>query len=152
MSQINIIPIGQVTSSVTDKVYEGWGEMISYIEVNPEFADGLIGLEEYSHAIVVFYMDAFQNHGEQVWIRKPRGLHEYMEKGCFAQRTKYRPNPIGITAVEILGIEKNVLAVKGLDANDKTSVLDIKPYISEFDSKENVRIPLWMNELMKNYF
>ena len=59
-------------------------------------------------------------------------LSDLDEKGCFAQRTKYRPNPIGITTVEILSIENNVMTVQGLDANDQTAILDIKPYISRF--------------------
>lgn len=143
--------IGEVASIVDEKVYERWGEVVSTIIIYPEYKDGLVGLEEYSHAIVIFYMDQFKEK-TQSWIRKPRGIEALDEKGCFAQRTKYRPNPIGISTVEIVSIEDNMVIVKGLDANNKTPVLDIKPYVSEFDSREDTRSPIWMKELMKEYF
>ncbi|MGG2014879.1 tRNA (N6-threonylcarbamoyladenosine(37)-N6)-methyltransferase TrmO [Bacillus sp. S10(2024)] len=151
MNLINMSFIGEVASIIDEKVYERWGEVVSTIIIHPEYKDGLIGLEEYSHAIVIFYMDQFKEK-TQSWIRKPRGIESLDEKGCFAQRTKYRPNPIGISTVEIVSIEDNVMIVKGLDANNKTPVLDIKPYVSEFDSREDTHSPIWMKELMKDYF
>ncbi|GAA4071823.1 hypothetical protein GCM10022410_16840 [Amphibacillus indicireducens] len=72
--------------------------------------------------------------------------------GVFAQRTKYRPNPIGISVVKIEAIQDHVLTVRGLDANNNTPVLDIKPYITEFDTRENVDVPYWMKKLMEDYF
>lgn len=143
--------IGEVASSIDEKVYERWGEVVSTIIIHPEYKEGLVGLEEYSHAIVIFYMDQFKEK-TQSWIRKPRGIESLDEKGCFAQRTKYRPNPIGISTVEIVSIEENVMIVKGLDANNKTPVLDIKPYVSEFDSRKDTCSPIWMKGLMKGYF
>lgn len=74
------------------------------------------------------------------------------EIGVFAQRTKYRPNPIGISVVKIEAIQDHVLTVRGLDANNNTPVLDIKPYITEFDTRENVDVPYWMKKLMEDYF
>ncbi|KEK23294.1 tRNA (N6-threonylcarbamoyladenosine(37)-N6)-methyltransferase TrmO [Bacillus gaemokensis] len=152
MSNINMIAIGEVQSDIHEKVYSNWGNVISNIRVYPEYIEGLTGLEEYSHAIIIFFMDDFKEEGSKSWVRKPRGLSDFDEKGCFAQRTKYRPNPLGITTVEILSIEGNVITVKGLDANNHTAILDIKPYIAEFDVRNNVRVPSWMGELMKNYF
>ena len=72
--------------------------------------------------------------------------------GIFAQRAKHRPNPLGITSVPLIKIEKNVLTVKGLDAIDGTPVLDIKPYVSAFDRIDQPVIPEWMNRLMEGYF
>ncbi|MEH7463478.1 tRNA (N6-threonylcarbamoyladenosine(37)-N6)-methyltransferase TrmO [Bacillus thuringiensis] len=151
MNIINMRSIGEVASIIDEKVYEQWGEVVSTIIIHPKYKDGLVGLEEYSHAIVIFFMDQFKEK-TQSWIRKPRGIEALDAKGCFAQRTKYRPNPIGISTVEIVSIEDNVMIVKGLDANNKTPVLDVKPYISEFDSREDTRSPIWMKELMKDYF
>ncbi|MEH7458044.1 tRNA (N6-threonylcarbamoyladenosine(37)-N6)-methyltransferase TrmO [Bacillus sp. JJ1127] len=151
MSSINMNVIGEVESTVHEKVYSNWGNVISNIRIYPEYTEGLIGLEEYSHAIILFFMDDFKEDNKS-WVRKPRGLSDFDEKGCFAQRTKYRPNPIGITTVKIVEVENNVITVKGLDANDQTAILDIKPYIPEFDVRNNVRVPNWMGELMKNYF
>ena len=70
----------------------------------------------------------------------------------FAQRTKYRPNPIGISVVKIEAIQDNILTVRGLDANNQTPVLYIKSYIANFDIRANVNVPNWMNKLMENYF
>ncbi|EJR53697.1 hypothetical protein IIM_02340 [Bacillus cereus VD107] len=152
MDHINMVKIGEVRSSIDEKVYSNWGSVISNIKIYPEYIGGLAGLEDYSHAIVIFYMNDFQEKNNESWARKPRGLSDFDEKGCFAQRTKYRPNPIGITIVEILSIKNNVITVQGLDANDRTAILDIKPYIAAFDARENVRVPDWMNKLMQDYF
>jgi tRNA (Thr-GGU) A37 N-methylase len=74
------------------------------------------------------------------------------ELGIFAQRAKHRPNPIGITAVELIGIAGNVVKVKGLDAIDGTPVLDLKPYVPVFDRRDRAIIPEWMKRLMEGYF
>ncbi|WP_264447257.1 tRNA (N6-threonylcarbamoyladenosine(37)-N6)-methyltransferase TrmO [Bacillus cereus] len=152
MVHVSMVKIGEVQSSIDEKVYRNWGSIISNIKIYPEYIGGLTGLEDYSHAIVIFYMNDFQEENKQSWARKPRGLSDFDEKGCFAQRTKHRPNPIGITTVEILSIENNIMTVQGLDANDRTAILDIKPYIAAFDTRENARVPDWMNKLMENYF
>ena len=73
------------------------------------------------------------------------------ELGIFAQRAKHRPNPIGITAVELVEVAENVLHVRGLDAIDGTSVLDIKPYVPDFDLVENPIVPEWIGRLMDGY-
>ncbi len=74
------------------------------------------------------------------------------EVGIFAQRAKHRPNPIGITAVELIKVIGNVLTVKGLDAIDGTPILDLKPYYPEYDQIREPITPEWVNRLMKNYF
>jgi tRNA (Thr-GGU) A37 N-methylase len=73
------------------------------------------------------------------------------EVGIFAQRAKHRPNSIGVTAVELVTVEGNVVIVRGLDAIDGTPVLDVKPYIPVFDRRE-AETPGWVDELMKDYF
>jgi tRNA-Thr(GGU) m(6)t(6)A37 methyltransferase TsaA len=85
-------------------------------------------------------------------MRKPRGREDMQAVGVFAQRTKYRPNPLGITAVQLLGIEGNIVKVRGLDALDGTPVLDIKPYMPPFDRMENVKMPEWVGLFMDGYF
>lgn len=152
MDTFKLTSIGTVYSTIDEKVYENWAKVVSEIELYNEYKDGLIGLEDYSHAIVIFYMDGFRDQLEDQWKRKPRGISNLEEKGCFAQRTKFRPNPIGITIVEIISIHDNIISVQGLDANNGTKVLDIKPYIPQFDIRKNTHIPNWMSELMKGYF
>jgi tRNA-Thr(GGU) m(6)t(6)A37 methyltransferase TsaA len=84
--------------------------------------------------------------------RHPRGRVDLPESGIFAQRARHRPNPIGITTVEIISVAGNVLRVRGLDAIDGTPVLDIKPYVPAFDDVEDPTVPEWMNRIMKGYF
>jgi tRNA (Thr-GGU) A37 N-methylase len=84
--------------------------------------------------------------------RRPRGLESMPMVGIFSQRTKDRPNPIGSTAVRVIGVGTDDLKVQGLDAINGTPVLDIKPYFPQYDRVENPGIPEWVNELMKAYF
>ena len=72
--------------------------------------------------------------------------------GIFAQRAKHRPNPIGVTAVSLVGIRDNVIEVRGLDAIDGTPVLDIKPYYPAYDKVAQAHVPEWVTRLMQNYF
>lgn len=74
------------------------------------------------------------------------------ELGIFSQRAKHRPNPIGISAVELIQIDGNVLIVKGLDAIDGSPVLDIKPYFPVFDRVKRSTVPEWVERLMVGYF
>lgn len=152
MDDVHLKTIGVVCSPVVEKKYTDWGTVISQIQLKQQYVEGLIGLEDYSHIIIFFYMDDFRDQFTNEWKKKPRGISNLDEKGCFAQRTKYRPNPIGISVVEMVSIEDNILTVKGLDANNHSKVLDIKPYIPEFDIREEAHIPSWMKELMFNYF
>lgn len=144
--------IGMVHSKIEEKVYINWGDVISEIHLDREYEAGLLRLEEYSHAIIVFFMDQFESSETTVMRKRPRDREDMPETGVFAQRTKYRPNPIGISVVKIIGIQDNILKVQGLDANNNTPVLDIKPYITEFDTRDNVLVPKWMESLMENYY
>ena len=72
--------------------------------------------------------------------------------GIFSQRAKNRPNPIGVTAAEIVAVGHDYLVVRGLDAIDGTPILDIKPYYPHFDRIEAPRVPEWVDRLMKGYF
>jgi len=146
-------PIGTVKAPVTEMSLGNWAKVDSEIHIEPRYAGGLRELEGYSHVIVVFFLHqigAF-DPARQL-LRKPRGMEQMREVGVFAQRTKYRPNPIGVTAVELRGISGNVLAVRGLDALDGTPVLDIKPYIPEFDRIAEPRTPAWVASIMEGYF
>lgn len=117
-------------------------EVISTIRIFDEFANGLDGLEEHSHIIVIYYMHEVR----EVKLRvKPWGVEKYPEVGVFATRSPIRPNPIGITVVELVSIEKPVVKVRGLDAWTGTPVLDIKPY-DYYDVVKNPRVPWWFKE------
>jgi tRNA (adenine37-N6)-methyltransferase len=145
-------PIGTVRSPIHEAVDEGWGGVVSEVHVGDWLIDGLRGLDSFSHAIIVFWMHEAQFIESEHLTRRPRGRADLPELGIFAQRARHRPNPIGITTVEIVSVEGNVLRVRGLDAIDGTPVLDIKPYVPAFDSVEDPTVPEWMNRIMKGYF
>lgn len=72
--------------------------------------------------------------------------------GIFSQRARHRPNPIGVTTVEIEGVGRDTLRVRGLDAIDGTPVLDVKPHFPVFDAPTGARVPEWVGRLMVGYF
>jgi len=96
----------------------------SRIILSPEFIQGLEGLELESRVLVVFSF-----HRSQDWELKqhPRGDKDRPKRGVFALRSPRRPNGVGVTEVELLGIRENILTIRGLDAVDGTPVLDLKP-------------------------
>lgn len=81
--------------------------------------------------------------------RGPRNLETMPKVGIFSQRAKNRPNPIGITAVEIINVADGCLEVKGLDAINETPILDIKPYYPDYDKIDSPKVPERVNRLMK---
>jgi tRNA-Thr(GGU) m(6)t(6)A37 methyltransferase TsaA len=149
--KMKIQPIGYVKSSVMEAKDQDWGNVVSKIHIEAELIPGLQGLEEFSHAIIIFYMHKAKVNLETDLVRHPQGRSDMPFLGIFAQRAKHRPNPIGITTVELISIEDGILSVKGLDAINGTPVLDIKPYFPMFD-KVNSTTPEWVNDLMKDYF
>jgi tRNA-Thr(GGU) m(6)t(6)A37 methyltransferase TsaA len=96
----------------------------SRIVLAPELLEGLIGLKPGMALLVVFVFHRAEGYDQ---LQHPRGDRSRPKRGVFALRSPNRPNPIGITEVELLAIEENVLTVRGLDALDGTPVLDLKP-------------------------
>ena len=146
-------PIGTVTCPVTQMSQGNWRDVESQIRLEPQYAGGLQGLDGFSHILVVFLLhQALGFDPAKQLLRRPRGMESMQEVGVFAQRTKYRPNPIGITAVELRSVKDGVLTVRGLDALDGTPVLDVKPYIPEFDRVAEAKTPGWVRHVMEGYF
>jgi tRNA-Thr(GGU) m(6)t(6)A37 methyltransferase TsaA len=96
----------------------------SRIVIDPALADGLAGLEPGGEVMVVFLL-----HRAEAYelLQHPRGDEAHPKRGVFALRSPRRPNPIGVTVVDLLAVEGNVLEVRGLDAINGTPVLDLKP-------------------------
>lgn len=145
-------PIGVVRSPVTQPVDEGWGAVVSEVRLDSAYADGLRGLEQFSHAVIVTWLHLAAFDQQEHLLRRPQGRADMPEVGIFAQRARHRPNPIGITAVEVLGVDGNVLRVRGLDAIDGTPVLDIRPYFPAYDRVARPKVPDWVGRLMEGYF
>ncbi len=146
-------PIGVVRNDITKMSTGNWAEAESKIELNADLAPGLQGLADFSHIVVVFHLDQIPPFDKtKQLLRQPRGMEHLPPVGVFAQRTKFRPNPIGVTPVKLISIDGNVLTVAGLDAMDGTPVLDVKPFIPEFDSVEDSKQAAWVPAMLKGYF
>jgi tRNA-Thr(GGU) m(6)t(6)A37 methyltransferase TsaA len=150
--KIEFQSIGVVSNSIENKKDKDWGDDVSQIIIDKQFEDGLTGLSDFSHIIVLYYLDKANFDIEKHLIRRPQNRDDMPMVGILSQRGKDRPNPIGITSVEILGISQNIISVKGLDAIDQTPILDIKPYYPMYDHKQNVIVPEWVERLMTHYF
>ena len=141
---IEMTPIGYVVSPVEDMDEDNYGEVISRITILPEYRDGLDGLELFSHVFIMIYLHKAKYQPEIHLKKHPYGLASLPLVGVFARRAKERPNSIGLTVVKVIRVGTNELEVQGLDAINGTPVLDIKPYLPQYDSVENAVIPQWM--------
>jgi len=145
--KIEINPIGLVKRSSPDE-NEKNRSLVSKIVLENEFAKGLNDIEEWSHVYVIFFMHEISDK-EKMLVHHGEGRNV----GIFATRAPIRPNPIGLTLVELMKHEGNVLLVRGLDALNNTPVLDIKPY-PDWENGEllvvnNFRIPKWLSKIAK---
>jgi len=144
MKETKIRPIGFVKNNVKKPRFGNFANEISEIIVNKKFTNGLTSIDDYSHIIVVYWMDKVRDY---VLQHQPQGNPNVPIVGIFACRCPSRPNPIAITTVKLLGHRKNKLIVKGLDVLDGTPVIDIKPYWPQYDKVSNEKIPKWVNKL-----
>ena len=144
MSEIKIKPIGYVKNNVKENRFGGFGEEVSEIILNEELTNALNGIEDYSHVIIVYWMDKVQGKAIE---HQPQGNPEVPVVGIFACRCPQRPNPIAITTVKLLVREGNKIKVKGLDILDGTPIIDIKPYWPQYDKAEDVKYPNWVDKL-----
>lgn len=132
---------------------DDWGVVEATIVIDPRFGEeALAGLDAFSHLEVVFVFHLVDESAVAIGARRPRGNLEWPEVGIFAQRAKDRPNRIGVSRCELLGIDSRELRVRGLDAVDGTPVLDVKPWMQEFAPRGDVRQPAWSRELMARYW
>ena len=123
-------PIGFVQSpyTATREVPRGLGaehRTEGTLEILPELGAGLADIEGFSHLFVIWVFDRTEGFDLTAWPPADNRPH-----GVFATRSPQRPNPIGLTVVELLGREGNRLKVRGIDMLDGTPILDLKPYLS----------------------
>lgn len=137
-AEIVLRAIGYVRNGVAKPRPRGWEQVESRLEMLPEHSARLAGIEAYSHVLVVTYLDVAEGAPE-----KPESLTLASGRsyGIFATRSQLRPNHLGVSAVELLARDGATLSVRGLDAIDGTPVLDIKPYLPEYDAVPGARIP-----------
>lgn len=150
---VALIPIGTVRGGRAEPIDDDWGTVTCQIVLDERWpADSLAGLDDFSHLDVVYVFDQVDEAKITVGARHPRGNTEWPKVGIFAQRAKGRPNRLGVTTCEIVGVDERVVTVRGLDAIDGTPVVDLKPYMVDFAPRTEVRQPDWSRELMRNYW
>jgi len=113
-----------------------------FIEIQPEYIEGLDDLEGFSHLILIYHFHFSVGYTLKV---KPF-MHNHF-RGVFATRSPRRPNPIGISVVRLVKVEEGRIYVKDLDIIDGTPLLDIKPYIP--DDRQKVERIGWLSERAK---
>ncbi|HAM52836.1 MAG TPA: tRNA (N6-threonylcarbamoyladenosine(37)-N6)-methyltransferase TrmO [Nitrospiraceae bacterium] len=140
MDKVVCVPIGIVRSPF--KTVEGTPiqpvgakGVRGQIELREEFSAGLKDLEGFSHLILIYYFHLSKSFDLEV---KP--FLDDERRGVFATRAPKRPNSIGISVVKLVGIKGSLLIIEDVDIVDGTPLLDIKPYVPQFDSRKTKKI------------
>jgi tRNA-Thr(GGU) m(6)t(6)A37 methyltransferase TsaA len=146
LANIEMRPIGFV-SRTSPSENDRDRSLVAKVVLDEDLAPALDGIEEWSHIYVIFWLDRVARSDEPVLRHPSNGV------GIFAARSPVHPNPIGLTLVELVKREENVLWVRGLDAYDGTPVLDIKPYPDWEQGRlivvTDFRVPEWLTRLME---
>lgn len=146
--RIEIKPVAVVSRESADE-NERDRTLISKIVFDKEMTPGLQGIEDFSHIFVIFWLHLVSDSAKTL-IHPRKSADEPV--GIFATRAPIHPNPIGLTVVELVRREKNILWVRGLDAIDGTPVLDVKPYPDWADGRLDIvldfRIPDWLKKIL----
>ncbi len=152
---IALEPVGVVVGGRGDAVDDDWGGVEAVIRLDgTRFGpDAVRGLGDFSHLVVVFQFHLVGESEVQTGARRPRGNPDWPEVGMFAQRARMRPNRLGVSACVLVRVDGPDLYVRGLDAVEGSPVLDVKPYMREFEPDgADVRQPDWATELMHGYY
>jgi tRNA-Thr(GGU) m(6)t(6)A37 methyltransferase TsaA len=151
LEKIEMSPIGFVRRASPDEDVRD-KSLVSKIVLVKELAQALDGMEEWSHIYVIYWLDKVPRTEAPV-AHFPSTRADSPPLGIFATRAPIHPNPIGLTLVELVKREENVLWVRGLDAYDGTPVLDIKPYPDWERGRlivvTDFRIPEWVTRVIK---
>ncbi len=137
-ARITLDAIGFVKNAVTQPQPRGWARINSDLVLLPEHTSKLAGIEAFSHVIVLFFIDLAEDAPEKPETLTLASGRRY---GIFATRSQLRPNHLGVSVVPRFALQGATLRVRGLDAIDGTPILDIKPYLPEYDAVPDARIP-----------
>jgi tRNA-Thr(GGU) m(6)t(6)A37 methyltransferase TsaA len=140
MEHIVINPIGVIRTPHTDiqnmPIQPIAAEGISgYIELLPEYTEGLSDLEGFSHITLLYHFHKIKGHKLKVIP-----FMDTEERGIFSCKAPKRPNAIGTSTVKIIGIEGNIVHIDQVDMLDGSPLIDIKPFYPRYDNRENVSI------------
>jgi tRNA-Thr(GGU) m(6)t(6)A37 methyltransferase TsaA len=145
LKKVKIESIGYVETDANEMEIKV-KDKISKIILREDLTEALEGVKDFSHLFVIFWMHGISTEERKLTKVHPRGRSDMPLLGVFATRSPDRPNPIGLTLVELLKIEKNILTVRGLDALNGTPILDLKPFDS-WDVAKNANVPDWWRKL-----
>ena len=149
MDKFNYRPIGIIHSPFKDRegtpIQPIGGEGVkAEVEIFPEYVEGLQDLEGFSHIILLYHC-----HLSKTYRLKVKPFLDDVERGLFATRAPARPNPIGLSVVRLIQIERATLFVEDIDIIDKTPLLDIKPFVPDFDLRKVARTG-WLGKKAAN--
>lgn len=136
MKNFQVTSIGKVSLS----------EEGTFIELEPKYIPALQALDGFSHLNIIWWFSDFDNEEARNVLETPQPYKKAPEiMGVFVTRSPVRPNPIALTAVQVIRIdyEKGIIQIAYTDANDGTPVLDIKPYTPSLDKVEHPAVPEW---------
>lgn len=140
---MDVEPIGFVSSAEHDVARQDWSRVRSQIVLRDGLGAALLGLEDYSHVIVVGWLDQIPQELRERLQAYPAGDDRLPLQGALALRGGARPNPIAVTVCGLERIEDGVLYLEGLDLVDGTPILDVKPYIAYYDAVPKAKLPKW---------
>lgn len=149
MSEVRTVTlhaIGRVVQGPSCPPEPGWEEREALVEIDAAWAEALEGLEEFSHIWLLWWLDLRDAPPEKLRVH-PEGHPETPLVGIFGTRSPHRPNPLGLTSVELLARQGRRLRVRGLDACQGTPILDIKPYLRRGDLIPGAATPGWLEHL-----
>lgn len=132
-----------------DEYFDPWQE--SFLEIDERWTDGLIGIEDFSHLVVLFYLDRAERRRTAGEPRQAEDAHGLTPVGFFSTRTPKRPNPIGIACPRLIRRDNNRIIVRGIDAWDGTPILDIKGYYPRDEQRSDATIPGWLELLWSRH-
>jgi len=137
-TQYTMQPIGIIHSPFTDKkqtpIQPSRSQAVARVELYPEFTEGLQDIEGFSHIILLYVF-----HCSTEYTLRVEPFLDDKKRGLFATRYPCRPNPIGLSIVRLLTRQDNSLEIEGADILNGTPLLDIKPYVPEFDTRTDVQ-------------
>lgn len=146
LTKICLKPVGFVQTEAVGKEVNTKA-LISKIVFDETYLEALDGIEDFSHLFVLFWLHETTEKDPKKLKTHPCGRDDMPLVGLFATCTPNRPNPIGLTRVKLLNVQRNVITVQGLDAFNGTPVLDIKPF-DHWDKTADFKIADWWKKIV----
>ncbi|MBN1850590.1 MAG: SAM-dependent methyltransferase [Deltaproteobacteria bacterium] len=169
LAEMTIRPVGYVRSEIKAPSLRAKGEdieldkelqqiaieakairsLVSELVIRPDLEGILDGLDDFSHALVLYWPHLLPSHGRSLTKVHPMGQKAFPLVGVFSTCSPARPNPILVTAVKILEKKGNILKVQGLEAVDQSPIIDIKPCTKTYCLAEDIKLSDWMDQIEK---